>query len=64
MLFRSWMLFGPLGAFPQLALMLVGGVLSLVAIVRLRERAVLAFAGLVPLGFVLVLVVGELAVPH
>lgn len=64
LLMPAWMLFGPLGAFPQLALMLVGGVCSLVAIIRLRERAVLAFVGLVPLAMVLVTIVGELAVPH
>jgi hypothetical protein len=64
LLMPAWMLFGPLGAFPQLVLMATGGTCSLVAIIRLRERAVLAFAGLVPLALVLVSVIGELAVPH
>ena len=64
LLMPAWMLFGPLGALPQLVLMLGGGVLSLIAIVRLHERAVLAFAGLVPLAFVLFLLIGELAFPH
>jgi cytochrome c oxidase subunit IV len=60
----AWTLFGPLGAFPQLVLMAAGGMCSLVAIFRQRERAVLAFAGLVPLLLVLVFVVAELALPH
>ncbi len=64
LLMPAWMLFGPLGAFPQLGLMLVGGVCSLIAIVRLRERSVVAFAGLVPLAFLIVFIVGEFAFPH
>ena len=64
LLMPAWMLFGPLGAFPQLVLMLVGGVLSLIAIVRLHERAVLAFVGLVPLAFLLFFILGEFAFPH
>jgi hypothetical protein len=64
LLMPAWMLFGPLGAFPQLVLMAAGGVCALVAIIRQRERAVLAFAGLVPLLLVLVFVVAELALPH
>ena len=63
-LMPAWMLFGPLGAFPQFGLMAAGGVLSLVAIIRLRERAVLSFAGLLPLLLVIVFLVGELAAPH
>ena len=64
LLMPAWMLFGPLGAFPQLALMAVGGVCSLVAILRRRERAILAFAGLLPLLLFLVFLVGEFALPH
>jgi hypothetical protein len=64
LLMPAWSLLGPLGAFPQLGLMLAGGVCSLIAIIRFRERAVLAFAGLVPLAFLLFFIVGEFALPH
>jgi hypothetical protein len=64
LLMPAWMLFGPLGAFPQLGLMTAGGICSLIAILRRRERAVLAFAGLLPLLLVVVSVVGEFVVPH
>jgi hypothetical protein len=60
----TWMLMGPLGAFPQLILMAVGGGVCAYAIWRRRERAVLAFAGVAPLVLVLAFVVGELAAPH
>jgi hypothetical protein len=64
LLMPAWMLFGPLGAFPQLILMAAGGACALVAIIRLHERAVLAFVGLLPLLLVLVTFVGEFALPH
>lgn len=64
LLMPAWMLFGPVGAFPQLILMAAGGACCLTAIVRQRERAVLAFIGLLPLLLVLVTVVGEFALPH
>jgi hypothetical protein len=63
-LMPAWMLFGPLGAFPQLGLMVAGGICCLVAILRRSERAVLAFAGLVPLLLVVAFIVGEFALPH
>lgn len=64
LLMPAWMLFGPLGAFPQFTLMLAGGACSLVAIIRRGERAILAFAGLAPLTLVIVFVIGEFAAPH
>ncbi|MGI9186745.1 MAG: hypothetical protein ACR2J9_04375 [Gaiellales bacterium] len=64
LLMPAWMLFGALGALPQLMLMAAGGACSLVAIIRRRERAILAFAGLAPLVLVVVFVVGEFAAPH
>lgn len=59
-----WTLFGPLGAIPQFALMAAGGVCSLLAIIRLRERALLAFVGLLPLVLVAISAGAELATPH
>jgi hypothetical protein len=64
LLMPAWMLFGPFGAFPQLALMLAGGVCCLIAILRQHERAILAFVGLAPLTLVLIFIVGEFAFPH
>jgi hypothetical protein len=64
LLMPAWMLFGPVGAFPQLILMAAGGVCCLLAIIRQRERAVLAFVGLLPLLLVVVTFVGEFALPH
>lgn len=43
---------------------LVGAVLSLIAIVRSRERSIAAFAVLAPGVFVIVFLLGELLVPH
>lgn len=42
----------------------VAGVLALVAILREGERAVLAFAYLVPLAIVVAFVLGEIFLPH
>lgn len=64
LLMPAWMLFGPLGAFPQLILMAAGGACALAAIIRLHERAVLSFVGLLPLLLVVVFLVGEIALPH
>ena len=64
LLMPTWMLMGPLGAFPQLLLMAVGGGTCVFAIWRRGERAVLAFAGAAPLLLVVAFAVGELAAPH
>ncbi len=60
----GWKLMGPLGAFPGFACGLAGGVVALVAIVRRGERALTAFAALLPFLLVVTFVLAELLIGH
>lgn len=64
LLMFAWRLMGPLGAFPGMLVGLVGGIVALVAIIRFRERAITAFAAVVPLATVVLFVLAELLIGH
>ena len=60
----AWTLMGRLGGFPGLILALGGGVVVLVAILRRGERAILAFASLLPFLSVVAFLLAELLIGH
>jgi threonine/homoserine efflux transporter RhtA len=43
---------------------LVGGILSLIAVIRQNERSWLVFLSILPLFWVLIFILGEFLVPH
>jgi Na+/proline symporter len=58
----GWKLMGPAGAFPGLSSGFAGGIVALVSILRLKERAASVAAALVPFAFTVVYLVAELIV--
>ena len=60
----AWTLLGRLGGLPGLVLALAGGVVVLVAVLRRGERAVLAFASLLPVPSVVAFLLAELLIGH
>jgi hypothetical protein len=64
LLMFGWSLMGPLGAFPGLLVGLVAGIVALVAIIRYGERALTAFAAVLPLFNVVLFVLAELLIGH
>ncbi len=58
-LFLMWSLLGPLGAWPGIILLALGGASSLVAILRHGERSVVSFALVLPLLFVVGFVLSD-----
>lgn len=64
LLMFGWRLMGPLGAFPGMLLGLVAGIVALVAIIRYGERAITAYAAVLPLLSVVLFVLAELLIGH
>ncbi len=63
-LFLMWSVLGPLGAWPGIVLLALGGASSLVAILRHGERSVVSFALVLPLLFVVGFVLADLLIGH
>lgn len=60
----SWKLMGPEGAIPGLSCALAGGLVALVAMFRLKERAITLAASLVPFLFAVLFLAAELILGH
>lgn len=63
-LFFMWSILGPLGAWPGLALLALGGALALMGVLTQRDRGLITFALLIPLAFVIGFVLADVLLGH
>ena len=53
-----------LGAFPSFLCGIIGGILALIAVTRLRDRSLLVYLAILPLISVIVFILAEFLLPH